>query len=517
MALLQSFHSAPHAIVQSALAFALENQGTAESLANLADIYQQVSAMLETMPHPRAGSSGAPAIVQTADSGAASAKSSTGSPQGTTSIVSPECLDVMLRYAWAVIRGDKTDALKYQQAFKKSSCDGAGWLSAAFDYLVAYELKLKEPISYVSPPVPPSSTRQFIYALPEQLSFRIGILGDWATGEQVARYVINALMEQKPDLILHVGDVYYAGTSDEVQTNYLEQIRIARAATGCLAPIYNLAGNHDMYTKGAPFYSALAQVNEGARFPSSPAATVHIQEASFFVLSNSWLHLKGMDTGYYDSDLFDISYDTTMLHEDEAIWHIFQMQQAQDKAVFLFSHHQPWSAFSPIDSGAGVAGHPLPLDDRRQPFCYNQNLQRQLATVPVGRVKAWFWGHEHVLEVYDADSIRKSTVPPDDNNPSTVPLSSLFPWVPYGAGVGFSGSPRFGTDEPYKHRFPNITFNANYKLGTVPTPDNTVYNHGFTILDAASSGSATATYYWLNGDGSSPAVTQFPTVSVVSP
>ena len=96
MALLQSFHSAPHAIVQSALAFALENQGTAESLANLADIYQQVSAMLETMPHPRAGSSGAPAIVQTANSGAASAKSSTGSPQGTTSIVSPECLDVML-------------------------------------------------------------------------------------------------------------------------------------------------------------------------------------------------------------------------------------------------------------------------------------------------------------------------------------------------------------------------------------------------------------------------------------
>jgi calcineurin-like phosphoesterase family protein len=424
---------------------------------------------------------------------------------------------MMYDYAVAAIEGNKAQMEEIASEFEKSSCGVLGWLSAAFDYMVA-QAEVWKSIPYVEAPTPPDNS--FVYSLPEQDSFRIGILGDWGTGEPVAQLVINAMMACNLDLIIHVGDVYYAGTTDEVQSNYVNMIAAARESCGSMVPIYNLPGNHDYYTKGKPFFDALACINTGTAFPNSPSTSVPVQGASFFSLCNSWLQLQGMDTGYYDSDLWDVSNDTTMLHTDEAAWHLQQLNDAESagRTVFLFSHHQPWSAFLGIGTGTGIAGDAEAIASM-QMASYNVNLQAQLANVPLDTVRAWFWGHEHVLEVSDSSVIANSTVPTVVNGaPASVPLSSLFPWVPYGACIGFSAFPMLDTDNPYGVVAPGIQFNSEYVLGTTTSNNATVYNHGFTVLEVAKNGTerptATATYYSLPGDGSSSTATAFPASTI---
>lgn len=346
------------------------------------------------------------------------------------------------------------------------------------------------------------------------------------TGEPVAQDVINAMLAMDVDLMIHVGDVYYAGTADQVQSNYLDMIAKARATAvpgkTVNVPIYNMPGNHDYYTKGAPFYSALATVNEGTAFPNSPSAGVPVQEASFFVLRNSWLQIQAMDTGYFDSDLFAVANDTTQLHDAEAQWRLHQLNdaKAQGRSVFLFSHHQGWSKFLGIGDGPGTAGG-LTTGGLPQ-IAFNPNLQAQLASAPTDVVLAWFWGHEHILEVYDQAAMQSSLIALAflPLHPLLFPLTEIFPWVPYGACVGHSAFPVLETDAPYTDTGKGVAYNATYTLGMTTTGEVSVYNHGFTILDVkrADSGkpTSTATYYWLPGDGSSTEPTAFSPPSTIS-
>jgi 3',5'-cyclic AMP phosphodiesterase CpdA len=58
--------------------------------------------------------------------------------------------------------------------------------------------------------------------------------------------VLDQLMQLEPDLIVHLGDIYYAGTIDECRTNFLVPIQAAREKYG-----RNIPGNHD-YLDVAP-------------------------------------------------------------------------------------------------------------------------------------------------------------------------------------------------------------------------------------------------------------------------
>src|ERR1051326_4745021 len=46
---------------------------------------------------------------------------------------------------------------------------------------------------------------------------RIAIVGDWGTGQDAARGVLQRIAARDPDVVIHLGDVYYSGTDDEFQ------------------------------------------------------------------------------------------------------------------------------------------------------------------------------------------------------------------------------------------------------------------------------------------------------------
>ncbi len=484
----KSFHSAPHSLVQSAVAAVARQPGS--QLESQSDVVARVSELLGTLPHPSRIS---PQIV-------AQNTVKLGIP-----VLSRTCIELLLVYAYAVVRGETILKETMSDVIHMSGCD-PDWMGAVITYIDF--VWSGKPIPYVAPENPPDRT--FVYPLPEQDSFKVGILSDWGSGDDAAINVLLNLVALKPDLILHLGDIYYSGTAPEVQQNFVELLE--RYAPGI--PVYNLPGNHDMYSGGSAYYEALATLNNGRGFANGAAATR--QGASFFSLQNSWLQLQGMDTGFHDSDLFDIQEDTTWLQETEGDWHVYWLNQARadGRMAFLFSHHQAWSPFVSIEGTSGSASG--------KALWYNARMRGQLQGVAPGAVQAWFWGHEHVLEVFDPRAIARSSL----TGAPGESLSDLFPWVPYAACVGDSGFTMLQSDQPYQYfQFAQplqFAYNEAFQLQASSPPDGSdpIYDRGFTLLNVSKPNSATATYYrvpgWVPASGAWPSATPLGT-STISP
>jgi hypothetical protein len=383
-----------------------------------------------------------------------------GAVPGAVSLGDAEvCAKLLAEYGWALLTHNTTLEQQILDQYKDSPCD-PGWIEAVESYIGYYWIEGKSPEYYDV-----SSGRTLSYTLPAPQSgteLVIGVLGDWGTGEPVAQAVLELLVAQKPDLILHVGDIYYSGTEDEAQQNFLALIQGARTQSGSQVPVFTIPGNHDYYSGGAGFYNLIGQINEGI------AGNGYIQGASFFNLIGKTWQLQAMDTGYYDSDLFQVQYDITQLNESEAEWHVEQIQAglAAGRKVILFSHHQLFSAL--LNIGKKSASKPPAQDPN-----FNPNLLNSFQAV-LSQVSAWFWGHEHLLEVYGA-----------------------YQGLSIGRCIGHSAFPVLTDSNPYTVVYPEVPLNSAVELGTTEE----VYNHGYTLLKLdESSGTATAEYYSVPGD-----------------
>ena len=302
----------------------------------------------------------------------------------------------------------------------------------------------------------------------QDASLRVGVLGDWGTGEPDALAVLDQLMRLKPDLIVHLGDIYYAGTVDECRTNFLVPIQAARAKYGKNIPVYMIPGNHDYYSGGAGFYGMIPMLNSGV-----PNAT--IQEFSFFCLQNDQWQLECMDTGYNDHNLKEVPDDITHLEPVEANWHGQQLLAAGKRNIVLMSHHQLFSSFATI----GPSGTSF-----QNPYL-TKNLQDWRAA-GVSKIVAWLWGHEHLLEVYAAPTVDGTGLPV------------------LGRCVGHGAFPVFNNSGDY-------TKNPKSPIALQPAPafpngyiqtadDGLVYASGFAMLTLGAT-SGKADYYQVKFDG----------------
>jgi Calcineurin-like phosphoesterase len=183
---------------------------------------------------------------------------------------------------------------------------------------------------------------------------RIAILGDWGSGRYGAPECARSIDASSPayDVILHLGDVYYAGTDGEVEDNFLalwpKTPKLSRACNS----------NHEMYTGGrAYFHRTLSRFQQ-------PGGS-----SNFALANDHWL-LVGMDTAYVEHDVEPAQLE----------WLKKVLGQADGRQVVLFSHHQPFS-------GLENAGRKL--------------SERLLPLFRPGSVFAWYWGHEHRCVLYE--------------------------------------------------------------------------------------------------------------------
>lgn len=219
--------------------------------------------------------------------------------------------------------------------------DVAGW---AASLLTWWRRLRKRP--YLGPPETPDH-------IPGHA--RIAVLGDWGSGRYGAPISAATIEQARPayDMVLHLGDVYYSGTTKEVKERFLD---IWPTIPGALNRALN--SNHEMYSGGEGYFER-----------TLPA--FH-QPSSCFAAENDRFLLVGLDTGYRDNDLT----------ADQAPWltRLVERAEARHQKVILFSHHQPYSAFE--GRGDKIVEKLLPLLANR-------------------RIFAWYWGHEHRAAIYD--------------------------------------------------------------------------------------------------------------------
>lgn len=193
---------------------------------------------------------------------------------------------------------------------------------------------------------------------------KIGLAADWGTGTDSAYAVGQGIAKEKPDITIHLGDVYYSGDHEEFANYFLPPDCWPRGSRGT----YTLTGNHEMYSGGRAYFDfALPTLG---------------QAASYFCLENANWRIVGIDTGYDCTTglRFAIGEDHTTVHGEVLGWleRVVFADPTDRRPVVLLSHHQWFTAF---DS-----------------HCY-PDVGRQLQPY-LDRVHLWFWGHEHRFAGY---------------------------------------------------------------------------------------------------------------------
>jgi hypothetical protein len=231
-----------------------------------------------------------------------------------------------------------------------------------------------------------------VYPLREEdACVRIALAGDWATGTDEAYEVGQRIKEFDPHYTVHLGDVYYVGTDEEVDENFLGQSTPGSGYDPCRWPAGKygslaLVGNHEMYSRGFSYFDrmlpSLGVSNGGAR---------QEQKASFFCLENDHWRIIGLDTGYNSIGVplveFLLKPDCALPDEVVAWVEKVVRPEKDDRGIILLSHHQWFSGFD--------QWYPKPAE--------------QLSRF-ISRPVIWFWGHEHRFAIYkeygDAGGLR---------------------------------------------------------------------------------------------------------------
>jgi hypothetical protein len=203
---------------------------------------------------------------------------------------------------------------------------------------------------------------------------QIAVVGDWGTGNWrtppnlgASTRIGQQISNLKPEVTVHLGDVYYAGTSDEEL--HLLTILWPPGSIGS----FTLNSNHEMYSGAKPYFAAI----------SAPPFDRQ-GGCSYFALENDNWIIVGLDTAYYSPD--SSLYMNGLLYpvgepNDQAVF--LQQKageaQANGKRLILLSHHNGLN-----DTGTET----------------NTLFDQVNAALPAGGAVYWYYGHEHMAVVY---------------------------------------------------------------------------------------------------------------------
>ncbi|WP_242205377.1 metallophosphoesterase family protein [Aestuariivivens insulae] len=287
----------------------------------------------------------------------------------------------------------------------------------------------------VKPPVIP-----LVGKMPHMV--KIAIIGDWGAGNPNAKAVMDLLIKQDVDYIIHVGDVYYGGTplaTDPNGTLYYdpgEEVNnlINLWPSGFNGKSFTLNSNHEMYSgANGLFYNAY-----GVNGTSTPFSA-HQGSSCFALTFGDWT-LLGLDSAF-ESKVAD-AFMTGSLGDangTQVNW-IKSLKLNPNKTIVL-THHNGFADDT-------TSGSPLWAE-----------LRNALGGDPF----AWYWGHVHNGIVYKM--------------PITIPSSSKVPGfttrtyarclghaaLPYGVASNLVGKP------------------IDYKADNVKPNSNELYN-GFAVI-----------------------------------
>lgn len=217
---------------------------------------------------------------------------------------------------------------------------------------------------------------------------RVVLVGDWGTGAEFAQAVADQIREKLQEArdenrathVVHLGDVYYAGTCWEAEHRFLAHWPVDLGAGSGVAPetmSWCLNGNHDMYAAGTGLFE---RILPDRRFQKqrTPSGAVTSQ----FHLRNDFWQIVGLDTSWeFVGD--DPGGADGHLTAEQVTWLGDCVADDPGRRTIVLSHHP---AFGHDEHGVVSESALLPA----------------LEALPPDRrhVEAWFWGHVHRLVKY---------------------------------------------------------------------------------------------------------------------
>jgi hypothetical protein len=209
--------------------------------------------------------------------------------------------------------------------------------------------------------------------LPMDETVTIAMVGDFGTGnfgsgESPSVKISKFIPSLNADYTIHLGDVYYAGTSGEESSKLLSFW--PQGSRGSFA----LNSNHEMYSSGGPYFNQAVQGSIFGKLQSP---------YSFFAMENSHWIVVGLDSAYFASAL-GLYLDGTLGTNNAQIPFLEEIAK-RGKKVIVLTHHNgiPVGGFNP------ATGQPLQL---------YADVMAAFANSPAPAY--WYYGHEHVGAAY---------------------------------------------------------------------------------------------------------------------
>ena len=264
------------------------------------------------------------------------------------------------------------------------------WLWAFFNYLGV--LVGTTPLPPFTPPASPRNAPQ-PFNFPLQFNsahagtVRIALVGDWGTGQfnagggyDPSASVMQKICSLNPDYLIHLGDVYYAGTQNQ-QPPHEEYENFLKLWPRSVPPkrSFTLNSNHEMYS-GANGYLNVAL---GRKASNTTTPFAHQNGYSYFALTAGDLAIVGLDSAYFDPSPL---YMKGALGTRNAQCKFLQGISAKFRRLILLTHHAPMTI-------QGTLPEDAPL------------WQDVMSVVSKGSaIELWYWGHIHMGILYGKQS-----------------------------------------------------------------------------------------------------------------
>jgi hypothetical protein len=215
---------------------------------------------------------------------------------------------------------------------------------------------------------------------------RVILVGDWGTGGEIADAVSARVRDElasagdRQTHVIHLGDVYYAGTRWEAEHRFLPHWPVHEHEGGDHHS-WCLNANHDMYAAGEGLFEVILA---DPRFAAQ--VTADGRPTTEFLLEGDHWQILGLDSAWkllgYDPD--DLRGHAGHLGDEQVAW-LDSVAGPRRGSSVLLSHHQPFTRARRGSDGIETVG----------------NLLSQTTGVRGGDgLKAWFWGHEHRCMTY---------------------------------------------------------------------------------------------------------------------
>jgi hypothetical protein len=195
----------------------------------------------------------------------------------------------------------------------------------------------------------------------QQETLRIAVVGDGGYSgiaqQNVIRLILDRHFEAPFDLVIHLGDVYFAGGIEEMTRNFLSPYSKVRNAG---PRVLTLVGNHDLYYGGEAFLFALNILNQPGRY--------------FAIECPDW-RIVCLDTSLGAERILG---NDAKLDDGQLDWFDGLLRLNDGKRLILMSHHFITSAWEDPAS----------------------SLFEQIGARVKDRIFSWYWGHEHCVALY---------------------------------------------------------------------------------------------------------------------